>query len=149
MPPTGSLVLYQSGRGPVGENTVQRAIHGTHGMEKMKRPTWASKERFKPGGLRPPAVSLAATVRETTRLGHLHTARGNGKMDGEKMGCVGTPGRWHLGDGSEFQQAIELAVCQAPLFMARGRPRLPPDSYQTSKSSERCCGSQLNWTSDP
>lgn len=40
-------VLYQSGRWPVGENTVQRAIHGTHGMETMKRPTWASKERFR------------------------------------------------------------------------------------------------------
>lgn len=93
------------------ERTQSRpaARNPTRRMEKMKHPTWTSKERFKPvGGLRPPRVSLAATVWEdhpTRTLAHLR-----GEMDGEETGCVGTPGRWHLGDGSDFQQAIALAV---------------------------------------
>lgn len=29
---------------------------------------------------------------------------------------MGTPGRWHLGDGSDFQQAIDLAVLPSSSF---------------------------------
>lgn len=50
---------------PLGERPQSRpaASNPTRRMEKMKHRAWTSKERLKPvGGLRPPRVSLAATV---------------------------------------------------------------------------------------
>ena len=83
MPPTGSL-LSQLLDGKDETMNVD--------VENCSKPV---------GGFWPPTASLAGTVRETTRLGHLHNCAG--KNGWRKMGCVGTSGRWRLGDRSEFQ----------------------------------------------
>lgn len=108
------------------ERTQSRpaARNPTRRMEKMKHPTWTSKERFKPvGGLRPPRVSLAATVWETTRLGHLHTCAG--KWMARKRAVWG---RW--GDGIwetdlTSSRRSTWPCCQAPLLHGPWAPTAP------------------------
>lgn len=74
-------------------------------VERAFRARWrlaASKSLIGRSRLRGPPDSDTCTLR--------------GDMDGEEMGCVGTPGRWPLGDGSDFQQAIDLAVLPSSSF---------------------------------